>query len=40
MEDDSDSTQICLLFANKSQSDILLREQLQEASEVGVVRGQ
>ncbi|KAL4420023.1 hypothetical protein ABPG77_001273 [Micractinium sp. CCAP 211/92] len=33
MEDDSDSTQICLLFANKSQSDILLREQLQEASE-------
>lgn len=38
MEDQCDSTQLCLLFANKTEADILLRERLQEASEVGADR--
>lgn len=33
MEEDSDTTQLCLLFANKTEADILLRERLHEASE-------
>ncbi|KAL4430845.1 hypothetical protein ABPG75_006101 [Micractinium tetrahymenae] len=33
MEDEADSTQLCLLFANKTEADILLRQRLQEASE-------
>ncbi|KAI7840931.1 hypothetical protein COHA_005362 [Chlorella ohadii] len=33
MEDDNDSTELCLLFANKTPQDVLLRRRLQRASE-------